>query len=178
MPAYALKIREIELLILTRPAVEAGEKLGFLPGDMAQKVDPYLRPLYDALFEILGPESVQRLNERGTIEIAPLAFMRGRTLNNAFIILDEAQNATSEQMKMFLTRLGEHSKCVVTGDTTQIDLPRGRRSGLKEAAELLCGIDDIGIISLTSADVVRHELVQKIVEAYQRKEQLETEEPS
>ena len=176
MAANALKNREIDRLILTRPAVEAGEKLGFLPGDMAQKVDPYLRPLYDALYEIIGPDSVQRLNERGTIEIAPLAFMRGRTLNNAFIILDEAQNATSEQMKMFLTRLGEHSKCVVTGDTTQIDLPRGRKSGLREAADLLCGIEDIGVIELTSADVVRHELVQKIVEAYQQRETIPSEE--
>ena len=166
MAVAALKNREVERIVLTRPAVEAGERLGFLPGDMTQKVDPYLRPLYDALYEMMGTDSYQRLVERGALEIAPLAFMRGRTLSDAFIILDEAQNTTTEQMKMFLTRLGENSRCVVTGDLTQVDLPRGRMSGLTEAAEVLQDVQDVGIIHLGSEDVVRHDLVQKIVRAY------------
>ena len=168
LAADALKKHDTERIILTRPAVEAGEKLGFLPGDMSQKVDPYLRPLFDALYEILGPDSVQRLTDRGVLEIAPLAFMRGRTLSNAFIILDEAQNTTEEQMKMFLTRIGENSRCIVTGDITQIDLPRGRNSGMKEAVRILKGIESVGIISLDSQDVVRSDLVSRIVEAYER----------
>ena len=168
MAVVALKNKEVERIILTRPAVEAGEKLGFLPGDLAQKVDPYLRPLYDALNEMLGVEAYQRLLERGAVEVAPLAYMRGRTLNDAFIILDEAQNTTSEQMKMFLTRMGMGSKMVITGDVTQIDLPAGKKSGLVEALEVLKGIDDIGIVTLTHRDVVRHELVQAIVRAYER----------
>ena len=168
MAVVALKNKEVERIILTRPAVEAGEKLGFLPGDLAQKVDPYLRPLYDALNEMLGVEAYQRLLERGAVEVAPLAYMRGRTLNDAFIILDEAQNTTSEQMKMFLTRMGMGSKMVITGDVTQIDLPAGKKSGLVEALEVLKGIDDIGIVTLTHRDVVRYELVQAIVRAYER----------
>jgi len=152
--------------VLTRPAVEAGEKLGFLPGDLNQKVDPYLRPLYDAMFEMLGAETCQRMQERGVIEVAPLAYMRGRTLSDAFIILDEAQNTTQEQMKMFLTRMGFRSKIVVTGDPSQIDLPRGKKSGLIEAVEVLSGVEDIAIQRLTHQDVVRHELVQAIVRAY------------
>ncbi len=168
MAVVAMKNKEIEKIILTRPAVEAGEKLGFLPGDLAQKVDPYLRPLYDALHEMLGLDAYQRLVERGAIEVAPLAYMRGRTLNDAFIILDEAQNTTSEQMKMFLTRMGMGSKMVITGDITQIDLPTGKRSGLVEALEVLKGIDDIAIVRLTHRDVVRHELVQAIVRAYEK----------
>ena len=168
MAVVALKNKEIERIILTRPAVEAGEKLGFLPGDLAQKVDPYLRPLYDALHEMLGVDAYQRLLERGAVEVAPLAYMRGRTLNDAFIILDEAQNTTSEQMKMFLTRMGMGSKMVITGDITQIDLPMGKRSGLVEALEVLKGVDDIGIVQLTHRDVVRHELVQAIVRAYEK----------
>ena len=168
MAVVAMKNKEIEKIILTRPAVEAGEKLGFLPGDLAQKVDPYLRPLYDALHEMLGVDAYQRLVERGAIEVAPLAYMRGRTLNDAFIILDEAQNTTSEQMKMFLTRMGMGSKMVITGDVTQIDLPTGKRSGLVEALEVLKGVDDIGIVRLTHRDVVRHELVQAIVKAYEK----------
>ena len=168
MAVVALKNKEIERIILTRPAVEAGEKLGFLPGDLAQKVDPYLRPLYDALHEMLGVDAYQRLLERGAVEVAPLAYMRGRTLNDAFIILDEAQNTTSEQMKMFLTRMGMGSKMVITGDVTQIDLPTGKRSGLVEALEVLKGVDDIGIVQLTHRDVVRHELVQAIVRAYEK----------
>jgi len=168
MAVVAMKNKEIERIILTRPAVEAGEKLGFLPGDLAQKVDPYLRPLYDALHEMLGVEAFQRLMERGAIEVAPLAYMRGRTLNDAFIILDEAQNTTSEQMKMFLTRMGMGSKMVITGDVTQIDLPLGKRSGLVEALEVLKGVEDIGIAHLTHRDVVRHELVQAIVKAYEK----------
>ena len=166
MAVVALKNKDVERIILTRPAVEAGEKLGFLPGDLQQKVDPYLRPLYDALNDMMGAESYQRLLERGAVEVAPLAYMRGRTLNDAFIILDEAQNTTSEQMKMFLTRLGFNSKVVVTGDVTQTDLPMGKRSGLAEALEILEGIPEIGIVRLTSKDVVRHELVQRIVDAY------------
>ena len=171
MAVVAMKNKEIERIILTRPAVEAGEKLGFLPGDLAQKVDPYLRPLYDALHDMLGVEAYQRLVERSAIEVAPLAYMRGRTLNDAFIILDEAQNTTSEQMKMFLTRMGMGSKMVITGDVTQIDLPTGKRSGLVEALEVLKGVDDIGIARLTHRDVVRHELVQAIVKAYERYDQ-------
>ncbi len=164
----ALKNKDVERIILTRPAVEAGEKLGFLPGDLAQKVDPYLRPLYDALHDMMGMESYQRMVERGTVEVAPLAYMRGRTLNDAFIILDEAQNTTSEQMKMFLTRMGMGSRMVITGDVTQIDLPGGKKSGLVEALEVLKGINDIGIVTLSHRDVVRHELVQAIVKAYER----------
>ena len=168
MAVVALKNKEIEKIILTRPAVEAGEKLGFLPGDLAQKVDPYLRPLYDALHEMMGVDAYQRLVERGAVEVAPLAYMRGRTLNDAFIILDEAQNTTSEQMKMFLTRMGMGSKMVITGDVTQIDLPTGKRSGLVEALEVLKGVNDIAIVQLTHRDVVRHELVQAIVRAYEK----------
>ncbi|MCQ2437226.1 MAG: PhoH family protein [Clostridia bacterium] len=168
MAVVAMKNKEIEKIILTRPAVEAGEKLGFLPGDLAQKVDPYLRPLYDALHEMLGLDAYQKLVERGAIEVAPLAYMRGRTLNDAFIILDEAQNTTSEQMKMFLTRMGMGSRMVITGDVTQIDLPTGKRSGLVEALEVLKNVDDIGIVRLTHRDVVRHELVQAIVRAYEK----------
>ena len=166
MAVVALKNKDVERIILTRPAVEAGEKLGFLPGDLQQKVDPYLRPLYDALNDMMGVESYQRLLERGAVEVAPLAYMRGRTLNDAFIILDEAQNTTSEQMKMFLTRMGMTSKLIITGDITQIDLPLGKRSGLVEALEVLKNVDDIGIAMLSHRDVVRHELVQAIVKAY------------
>ncbi len=168
MAVVALKNKEIEKIILTRPAVEAGEKLGFLPGDLAQKVDPYLRPLYDALHEMMGVDAYQRLVERGAVEVAPLAYMRGRTLNDAFIILDEAQNTTSEQMKMFLTRMGMGSKMVITGDVTQIDLPLGKKSGLVEALEVLKGVEDIAIVRLSHRDVVRHELVQAIVRAYEK----------
>ena len=175
MAVVAFKNKEVERIILTRPAVEAGEKLGFLPGDMTQKVDPYLRPLYDALYEMMGVESYQRLTERGALEIAPLAFMRGRTLNDAFIILDEAQNTTPEQMKMFLTRLGAGSRCIVTGDTTQIDLQKGRRSGLVEAMDVLRGVQGVKIVELTAKDVVRHELVQRIVRAYEAYEEKERE---
>jgi len=167
LAVVALKNKEVERIVLTRPAVEAGERLGFLPGDMTQKVDPYLRPLYDALYEIMGVESYQRLLERGTLEVAPLAFMRGRTLSDAFIILDEAQNTTPEQMKMFLTRLGAGSRCIVTGDLSQIDLPKGKKSGLMEAVQVLRGVEGIRIVELTAKDVVRHELVQKIVRAYE-----------
>lgn len=166
MAVAALKNKDVERIVLTRPAVEAGEKLGFLPGDLNQKVDPYLRPLYDAMFDMLGAEACQRLQERGVIEVAPLAYMRGRTLSDAFIILDEAQNTTQEQMKMFLTRMGFRSKIVVTGDPSQIDLPRGRKSGLIEAVEVLEGVRDIAVQRLTHQDVVRHELVQAIVRAY------------
>ena len=167
LAVVAMRNKEVERIVLTRPAVEAGEKLGFLPGDMTQKVDPYLRPLYDALYEIMGVESYQRMVERGTLEVAPLAFMRGRTLSDAFIILDEAQNTTPEQMKMFLTRLGAGSRCIVTGDASQIDLPKGKRSGLMEAMEVLRDVDGVSMIELTAKDVVRHELVQKIVRAYE-----------
>jgi phosphate starvation-inducible PhoH-like protein len=170
MAAVALRARDVQRLVLTRPAVEAGEKLGFLPGDIAAKVDPYLRPLYDALYEMLGPERVARLMERGVIEVVPLAFMRGRTLNDAFIILDEAQNTTREQMKMFLTRMGFGSKAVVTGDVTQIDLPRDRTSGLVEAREIFRGLEGIAFVALSERDVVRHELVQTIVRAYEQYE--------
>ena len=164
----ALNRHEVSRVILTRPAVEAGEKLGFLPGTMAEKVDPYLRPLYDALSDMMPSEKAARLMERGVIEVAPLAFMRGRTLNDAFVILDEAQNTTSEQMKMFLTRLGFDSKAVVTGDITQIDLPAEKRSGLVEAAEVLHGVDGIGFMRFTELDVVRHPLVQSVIRAYER----------
>lgn len=170
MAVNAFRAKEINRIILTRPAVEAGEKLGFLPGDLQQKVDPYLRPLYDALFDMLGAESFQRYQERGSIEVAPLAYMRGRTLDDSFIILDEAQNTTREQMKMFLTRLGFNSKIVVTGDITQIDLPDGKKSGLVEAMKILKGIDDIAINVFTEKDVVRHRLVQDIIKAYERHE--------
>ncbi|MDO4572105.1 MAG: PhoH family protein [Clostridia bacterium] len=166
MAVLAYKNKEVERIILTRPAVEAGEKLGFLPGDLQTKVDPYLRPLYDALQEFLGMESYRSLSERGVIEVAPLAYMRGRTLNNAYIILDEAQNCSNEQMKMFLTRFGEGSRVVVTGDVTQIDLPRERTSGLVRAIEVLGGVEGIAIVRLTHKDVVRHELVQRIIRAY------------
>ena len=170
MAVVALKAKEVERIVLTRPAVEAGEKLGFLPGDMTQKVDPYLRPLYDALHELMGADSYLRLAERGTVEVAPLAFMRGRTLSDAFIILDEAQNATSEQMKMFLTRLGANSRCIVTGDVSQTDLPRDKKSGLVEAVNVLHNVEGVAIVELTARDVVRHELVQRIVQAYEKYE--------
>ncbi len=170
MAVMALKNKEVERIILTRPAVEAGESLGFLPGDLQNKVDPYLRPLYDALYEFLGGEGFSRLSEKGVIEVAPLAYMRGRTLSDAFIVLDEAQNCTEEQMKMFLTRFGENSKIVVTGDITQIDLPREKRSGLKQCVNVLEGIAGISIQYLTHKDVVRHPLVQSIVLAYEKYE--------
>ncbi len=166
----AYKTKQVEKIILTRPAVEAGESLGFLPGDLQSKVDPYLRPLYDALQEMFGLESYQKLIEKGVIEIAPLAYMRGRTLNNAFIILDEAQNTTKEQMKMFLTRMGEGSRMVITGDVTQIDLPKGKKSGLIHATQILKNIDKIGIIKLSAKDVVRHSLVMEIIKAYTKAE--------
>ena len=165
------KAKQVERIILTRPAVEAGEKLGFLPGDLQEKVNPYLRPLYDALQEMLGVDSYSKLMERGIIEIAPLAYMRGRTLNNAFIILDEAQNTTKEQIKMFLTRLGENSKMVITGDLTQIDLPDGKTSGLKTASRILKDVDGIAVMHLSEKDVVRHPLVQLIVKAYEEYEE-------
>ncbi len=171
MAVTALRSKEVSRIILTRPAVEAGEKLGYLPGDLQNKIDPYLRPLYDALFEMLGPEVYARHLERGTIEIAPLAYMRGRTLDDAFIIVDEAQNTTREQMKMLLTRLGTRSKIVVTGDITQIDLPRGSGSGLIEASEILADIEDIAIHRFTEKDVVRHRLVKEIIAAYEKKEE-------
>lgn len=167
----ALERQEVRRILLTRPAVEAGEKLGFLPGDLAQKVDPYLRPLYDALFEMLGFERVEKLIERSVIEIAPLAYMRGRTLNDAFIILDESQNTTVEQMKMFLTRIGFNSKAVITGDITQIDLPRNQRSGLRHAIEVLQGVNSIAFNFFHAEDVVRHPVVQRIVQAYEKFEQ-------
>ena len=168
MAVTAFRSKQINRIILTRPAVEAGEKLGFLPGDLQSKVDPYLRPLYDALFDMLGAESFQRYQERGSIEVAPLAYMRGRTLDDSFIILDEAQNTTVEQMKMFLTRLGEGSKMVITGDLTQIDLPIGKTSGLKHAISILGGIDKLQICHLTARDVVRHEIVMNIIKAYDK----------
>ena len=168
MAVNAFRAKEVNRIILTRPAVEAGEKLGFLPGDLQQKVDPYLRPLYDALFDMLGAENFQRYQERGSIEVAPLAYMRGRTLDDSFVILDEAQNTTPEQMKMFLTRLGFNSKMVITGDITQIDLPDGKRSGLVEVVRILKNIDDIETITFNEKDVVRHKLVQDIVKAYAR----------
>ncbi len=167
----ALRGNAVRRIILTRPAVEAGERLGFLPGDLAAKVDPYLRPLYDALYEMMGPDETQRLAERGTIEIAPLAYMRGRTLNDAFVVLDEAQNTSPEQMKMFLTRLGFNSKMVVTGDVTQVDLPDGRGSGLKVVPDVLEGIPGVAFVRLTAKDVVRHRIVAAIVEAYRRYEE-------
>ena len=166
----AFRERTVNRIILTRPAVEAGERLGFLPGDLQNKVDPYLRPLYDALFDMLGAETFQKYQERGSIEVAPLAYMRGRTLDDSFIILDEAQNTTKEQMKMFLTRLGFGSKIVITGDVTQIDLPDDKTSGLKDAVRVLSGVEDIAICTLTSADVVRHALVQRIINAYEKAE--------
>ena len=171
MAVNAFRAQQVNRIILTRPAVEAGEKLGFLPGDLQNKVDPYLRPLYDALFDMLGPETFQRYLERGSIEVAPLAYMRGRTLDDSFIILDEAQNTMPEQMKMFLTRMGFNSKVVITGDITQIDLPDGKMSGLKEAMRVLKNVEGIGICTLTARDVVRHELVQRIVNAYAQYEE-------
>ena len=171
MAVKAFRNHEVSKIILTRPAVEAGEKLGFLPGDLQQKVDPYLRPLYDGLFDMMGAESFQRCQERGEIEVAPLAYMRGRTLENSFIILDEAQNTTSEQMKMFLTRLGYNSKAIVTGDITQTDLPDGKQSGLREVIKILKNIEDIAIIKLSDKDIVRHRLVQKIINAYEKYEE-------
>jgi len=170
LASYYLRVKEVRKIILTRPAVEAGERLGFLPGDVQEKVDPYLRPLYDALKEILGFDFYQKFFNRNVIEIAPLAYMRGRTLSDAFIILDEAQNTTSKQMKMFLTRLGFGSRMVITGDLSQIDLPRGVPSGLAEAVEILKGVKGVGIAELSSADVVRHEVVSRIVEAYDKYE--------
>lgn len=169
MAVLALKNKDVTKIILTRPAVEAGEKLGFLPGDLQNKVDPYLRPLYDALFEMMGADAFSKLSERGIIEVAPMAYMRGRSLSDAFVVLDEAQNTTVEQMMMFLTRLGEGSKMVITGDITQIDLPSGNKSGLKDAIEVLDGVKDIGITRLTSRDVVRHELVKRIIHAYDKR---------
>ncbi len=167
LAVQALQTHQVNRIILTRPAVEAGERLGFLPGDLMAKVDPYLRPLYDALFDLLEPDGAQRLLDRGTVEVAPLAFMRGRTLNDSFIILDEAQNTTPEQMKMFLTRIGFGSKCVVTGDVTQVDVPGGR-SGLEGLEEVLGGVEDISFVRLTRRDVVRHKIVADIVAAYER----------
>ncbi|GIP51691.1 PhoH family protein [Paenibacillus sp. Marseille-P2973] len=168
MAITALKEGAVKRIILTRPAVEAGENLGFLPGDLQEKVDPYLRPLYDALYDVMGPDQTAKALERGLIEIAPLAYMRGRTLDDSFIILDEAQNTTPEQMKMFLTRLGFGSKMVITGDVTQIDLPKGKKSGLNEARKILENIEEIGFVYFTESDVVRHSLVQKIIVAYDR----------
>ena len=166
----AFREKKVNRIILTRPAIEAGEKLGFLPGDLQSKVDPYLRPLYDGLYDMIGPEAFQRYMERGTIEVAPLAYMRGRTLDDSFIILDEAQNTTPEQMKMFLTRLGFNSKAVITGDITQIDLPDGKSSGLRDAMRVLDGIEDVAMCMLTSKDVVRHALVQRIINAYEKRD--------
>ncbi len=171
MAVKALREKKVSRILLTRPAIEAGEKLGFLPGDLQSKIDPYLRPLYDALYEMIGSEAYARFVEKGTIEIAPLAYMRGRTLDDSFIILDEAQNATPEQMKMFLTRLGFNSKMVVTGDLTQTDLPSGQKSGLSAAVKILADIDDIAIHHFNERDVVRHKLVQKIILAYEKHEQ-------
>ena len=173
MAVAAFRKGEVERIILTRPAVEAGEKLGFLPGDLQSKIDPYLRPLYDALFDMLGAESYQRYLERGTIEVAPLAYMRGRTLDDSFIILDEAQNTSREQMKMFLTRLGFRSKMVINGDVTQIDLPDGKKSGLSQVIRILNGIDDIAVVRFDGRDVVRHKLVQDIIKAYEKNEKNE-----
>ncbi len=170
MAVKAFREKLVSRIILTRPAVEAGERLGFLPGDLQNKVDPYLRPLYDALYHIMGPETYQTLLERGTIEVAPLAYMRGRTLDEAFIILDEAQNTTPEQMKMFLTRIGVGSRTIITGDITQIDLPGSTRSGLMEARRILTGVPDISFVHLSAKDVVRHELVQRIILAYEQDE--------
>ena len=170
MAVRALRQKQVSRIILTRPAIEAGEKLGFLPGDLQSKIDPYLRPLYDALYEMMGVENYQRLLEKGVIEIAPLAYMRGRTLDDSFIILDEAQNATPEQMKMFLTRLGFNSKAIITGDLTQTDLPLGQKSGLATAVQILEGVEDIAIHEFSDKDVVRHKLVQKIILAYEKYE--------
>ena len=170
MAVNAFKNKEVNRIILTRPAVEAGESLGFLPGDLQEKVDPYLRPIYDALFDILGIDAYLKLMEKGLIEVAPLAYMRGRTLDSAYVILDEAQNTTNEQMKMFLTRLGFGSKAIITGDITQIDLPRGKNSGLVTASKVLDDVEGIGMIYLSKYDIVRHPLVQKIIEAYERYE--------
>lgn len=174
MAIKSLLEKAVSRIVLTRPAIEAGERLGFLPGDLEQKLNPYLRPLYDALFDILDVERANRLIEIGRIEIAPLAFMRGRTLNDSFIILDEAQNTTSEQMKMFLTRLGFGSKMIINGDITQIDLPTGRASGLIEVQKIISNIDSIGVVNLTGNDVVRHRLVQKIIRAYEKHQRLST----
>ena len=175
MAVKALRAGDVNRIILTRPAIEAGEKLGFLPGDLQSKIDPYLRPLYDALYEMLGAENYAKMAEKGVIEVAPLAYMRGRTLDDSFIILDEAQNATPEQMKMFLTRLGFNSKAVVTGDLTQTDLPRGQKSGLSTAATILQGIEGIGIYEFSERDVVRHHLVRKIITAYDKYEREQIE---
>lgn len=175
MAVKAFRNEEVKRIILTRPAIEAGESLGFLPGDLKDKVDPYLRPLYDALYDILGSDRFQKYTERGMIEVAPLAYMRGRTLDNSFIILDEAQNTTREQMKMFLTRFGLGSKVIVTGDITQIDLPKGKDSGLEHAEKILKGIDEIGFSYLTGKDIVRHQLVQKIVSAYEKHDNIKKE---
>ena len=176
MAINALLKKQVSRIILARPAVEAGEKLGFLPGDLYEKVNPYLRPLYDALFDMMEAEKAYKLIERGVIEIAPLAFMRGRTLNDSFIILDEAQNTTSEQMKMYLTRLGFNSKTVITGDVTQIDLPTAKVSGLVEAEKILKGVEDVCFIYFSEKDVVRHKLVQQIIKAYERFERARSEE--
>ena len=170
MAVTAFKNKLINRIILTRPAIEAGEKLGFLPGDLQSKVDPYLRPLYDALYEMFGMETYTRLVEKGAIEVAPLAYMRGRTLDDSFIILDEAQNTTPEQMKMFLTRIGFNSKAIVTGDITQMDLPDGKKSGLKDVIGVLKNMDDIAFCYLTDRDVVRHKLVQQIIRAYEKRD--------
>jgi phosphate starvation-inducible PhoH-like protein len=167
MAAAALLAKKVSRIVLVRPAVEAGERLGFLPGSLQEKVDPYLRPLYDALYDLLEPERVDKMLERNVIEVAPLAFMRGRTLNDAFIIMDEAQNTTSEQMKMFLTRMGNNAKAVITGDITQIDLPNPRKSGLVEALNILDGVDGIKFVRFEDGDVVRHQLVQRIIRAYE-----------
>jgi len=175
MAISALKSNEVSRIILTRPAVEAGEKLGFLPGDITEKIDPYLRPLYDALYDMMPPETLERYIERGVIEVAPLAFMRGRTLNNSFVVLDEAQNSTVEQMKMFLTRLGFDSKAVVTGDITQIDLPTNTPSGLLDIRSVLDGVEGIAFIYFSGEDVVRHELVQRIIEAYESRDKANSE---
>ncbi len=175
MAVKALREKQVSRIILTRPAIEAGEKLGFLPGDLQSKIDPYLRPLYDAMFEMLGAENYQRQLEKGTIEIAPLAYMRGRTLDDSFIILDEAQNATPEQMKMFLTRLGFNSKAVITGDLTQTDLPDRQKSGLAVAVKVLDGVEDIAVHAFSDRDVVRHKLVQRIIRAYEKYEKTEAE---
>ena len=176
MAVTAFRAKEVNRIILTRPAVEAGEKLGFLPGDLQQKVDPYLRPLYDALFDMLGAESFQKQLERGNIEVAPLAYMRGRTLDDSFIILDEAQNTTSQQIRMFLTRMGMNTKMIITGDLTQIDLPREQRSGLKEALKILDGVEGIGVVKLGQKDIVRHKLVTRIVNAYDKYDKERAEE--
>ena len=170
MAVKALREKQVSRIILTRPAIEAGEKLGFLPGDLQSKIDPYLRPLYDAMYEMMGAENYQRQLEKGIIEIAPLAYMRGRTLDDSFIILDEAQNATPEQMKMFLTRLGFNSKAIITGDLTQTDLPFGQKSGLSVAVNILSGVEDIHVHAFTDKDVVRHKLVQRIIRAYEEYE--------